>query len=216
MGDNKKKEITNQQYFSPGETIVVREVWEGRIWRANPYIVVQDTPELIVLFSPANSTYKCHLTPDGERDKPQRRDDSEWVLTDLKWETDTLLRLSIPGAGYSVLVIWEHPSMKLEVWYVNLEEPLCRTKLGFDLSDYFLDAVIQPDLSFWRWKDEAEFAEAVKIGLIPPKKVKTIRTEDEKVVKWIQSGKSPFNDWENWRHDPSWRVPVLPKNWDKL
>jgi hypothetical protein len=208
--------MSGNALFETGQTVVVREVWEGRIWRANPYIVVRDSPELIVLYSPVKSTYKCHLAPDGERDKPRRRDNSPWVLIDLKWEKYTLLRLTIPGSGYSVLVIREQLTGKLEVWYINLEEPLRRTELGFDLTDYFLDAEVMPDLSSWRFKDEKEFAEAIKIGLIPGEKAQTIRAEGERVAKWIQSGNSPFNAWANWQPNPSWKVPVLPDGWDKV
>jgi uncharacterized protein len=203
-------------YFSPGQTVVLREVAGKKIWRASPYTVVWDDAELIVLYSPIGVLSKYHLMPDGKRVKPNQKVRSEWVLTDMKWEKFYVLRLSIPGTNYSVLIFWDYPSKKLDVWYINLEDPLRRTVLGFDLTDNFLDVIVEPDLSAWHWKDEDELAEAVGIGLVSPEKASDLYTEGEKAAKWIQSGKSPFNKWVDWRPDPSWKVPVLPDGWDRL
>ena len=203
-------------YFNHGQTVVLREVSGNKIWRAGPYSVVRDDPELIILYSPIGVVSKYHLTPDGRRVKPNQKVRSEWVLTDMKWDKFFVLRLSIPGANYSTLIFWDYPSNKLDVFYINLEEPLQRTALGFDLTDNFLDVIVEPDLSGWHWKDEDEFAEAIELGIIGVEKAKSIRAEGERVAKWIQSGKSPFNSWANWRPDPSWKVPVLPDGWEKI
>jgi hypothetical protein len=203
-------------YFSPGQTVVWREIWKGSVWRAGSYIVVQDMPELIALYAPFGTMIKYPLTPDGKRVRPYQKIKSEWALTDLRMEKYTSLRLTIPEAGYSVLIFWNNTDMGLRFWYINMEEPLQRTAMGFELTDYFLDVIVEPDLSSWRWKDEDEFAEAVNLGLISKEKAVIIRAEGERVAKWIQSGKSPFNGWENWRPDPSWGVPMLPEGWDTI
>ncbi len=106
--------------------------------------------------------------------------------------------------------------MKFHDWYINLEEPLRRTAMGFEYLDQFLDVIVKPDLSGWRWKDEDELEEAIALGLISRGKASAMRVEGEKVAVWIQSGKSPFNGWEKWRPDPSWKAPVLPDGWDKI
>ena len=121
-------------YFLPGQSIVLREVAGKKIWRASPYMVVRDDAELIVLYSPIGVLSKYHLMPDGKRVKPNQKVRSEWVLADMKWEKFYVLRLSIPGTNYSVLIFWDHPSKKLDVFYINLEDPLRRTPLGFDLT----------------------------------------------------------------------------------
>jgi predicted RNA-binding protein associated with RNAse of E/G family len=101
-------------------------------------------------------------------------------------------------------------------WYVNLEEPLRRTAQGFDYLDQFLDVIVKPDLSGWHWKDEDELEEAVSLGLVSKEKAAVMYIEGDRVVAWLQSGKSPFSGWEKWRPDPSWQVPVLPEGWDKI
>jgi predicted RNA-binding protein associated with RNAse of E/G family len=203
-------------YFSPGQTAVVREIWDGRAWRGGAYRVIQDKPELLVLYAPLGTTIRYPLTPEGKRVKPLQKLNGEWVLTDFNTDKWASLRLSIPGESYSVLLFWDQPGFTLNHWYINLEEPMRRTPTGFDLTDNTLDVRVKPDLSSWHWKDEDEFAEAVDLKIFSQEKAKDIRLEGERVANWIQSGKSPFNIWENWRPDPSWKVPVLPEGWDKV
>jgi hypothetical protein len=137
--------------FRPGQTIVLREIWRGRIWSARPVIVVQDTPELMAFFMPA--AFKYPTTSEGKRVKAKNRLHSDWVLSDGQTPYYSL-RLTIPGAGYSVLLFWDMPDIKHHSFYINLEEPLTRTALGFDYLDQWLDVIVKPDLSAWHWKDE--------------------------------------------------------------
>jgi hypothetical protein len=208
--------MTGSGFFSPGQPIIFREPWQGKVWRAGPSIVVKDTPELIAIYSPLGSVIKYPLTPDGKRVRPHQKLNREWVLTNRKADLYTALRLAIPGAAYSVIIFWICPQMTQRYWYINLEDPLHRTNLGFDFTDNFLDVVVEPDLSSWRWKDEDEFAEAIDLKIISQEKAKAMRAEGERVANWIQSGTSPFNGWENWRPDPSWKVPVLSDGWDVI
>jgi len=208
--------MDNNGYFSPGQHIVVREVSQGRVRRATPCIIVQDRPELIAIYVPGNTVIKYPLTPDGHRTRPYHRLHGEWVLTDHRFDKSCWLRLAIPGAHYSVIVFWDFPSGKHVIWYINLEDPLRRIPVGFELDDMYLDVLIEPDLTSWRWKDDDEFAEAIELGIIAPEKAKAIRADGERAANWLQSGKSPFNGWEKWQPDPSWKIPVLPHGWDKL
>jgi hypothetical protein len=208
--------MPKKSFFSPGQTVVLREMWDGRVWRAGSYIVVQDSPELIALYAPLGTVIKYPLTPGGKRVKPHQKIKNEWALTDLKTDKYTSLRLTVPGAGYSVLIFWNCADMSLRFWYINLEDPLYRTPMGFDLMDQILDVIVKPDLSGWHWKDEDELAEAVDLGLISKERADALYKDGERVANWIQSGKSPFNGWEKWRPDPSWKVPTLPEGWDRI
>jgi uncharacterized protein len=106
--------------------------------------------------------------------------------------------------------------MKQYSWYINLEDSLRRTDMGYEFTDQWLDVIVKPDLSAWQWKDEDELAEAVTLGIVTKEKAAFLYQEGERVANWILSGKSPFNGWENWNPDPSWKVPVLPEDWDVL
>jgi predicted RNA-binding protein associated with RNAse of E/G family len=201
--------------FQPGQTIVVREVRGGKLYGIRPETVVRDTSELLAIYLPPGTIWKWPYTRTGEKLTVRDKANLEWILKDNVW-ADHRLRLVIPDNCYSVLLFWDLDNWHMQRWYINLEEPFRRNVYGFDYTDQFLDIVIKPDLSSWQWKDEDEFAEAVEIGLISIEKADAIRSEGERVAKWIQSGESPFNGWEKWRPDPSWGVPVLPEGWDKI
>ena len=63
-------------------------------------------------------------------------------------------RLARPGRAHSIYLFW-HEDGELEHWYVNFEQPLRRTPVGFDTFDEKLDLIVRPDGSY-RWKDEDE------------------------------------------------------------
>jgi uncharacterized protein len=202
-------------FFHPGQTIVLREIWRGKVWSARPVIVVHDKPDMLALCMPQGTVWKQPITLAGERVKGRNREQSEWILKDDKWNPCSL-RLTVPGSNYSVLLFWNYPEMKLVMWYINMEDPLRRSASGFDFFDQWLDAIVKPDLSGWKWKDEDEMAEAVAAGLVTKQSAAAMHAEGEKVANWIMSGRSPFNAWTDWRPNPSWQVPVLPEGWDKI
>jgi hypothetical protein len=209
--------MTEQTFFTRGDRIVLREIWRARVWSARPVIVVQDTPELLALYMQPGTPYEQPRTLNGEGVTPTTRLQNEWVLADALWPEDgEYLRLVIPGAPYSVLVFWLEAHSKFRDWYINLEDPLRRTPIGFDYMDQLLDIIVEPDLSGWHWKDEDEFQEAQELGLISPERAGSMRAEGESVVEMLLSGKSIFNGWEHWKPDPSWEIPTLPEGWERV
>jgi hypothetical protein len=208
--------MPNQSFFRPGQTIVLREIWDSKIWSARPGILVQDRSEMFAMYAPPDTMCKHPKTLGGERVKAGNRVRSEWILKSEPWTDMHLLRMTVPGAIYSVLLFWDPTDMKFHDFYINLEDPLRRTRIGFDFMDQLLDVIVAPDLSGWHWKDEDEFAEAIYLGLISKERAAALYREGERVAKWIQSGQSPFNGWENWRPDPACPVPVFPQGWDRI
>ena len=105
---------------------------------------------------------------------------------------------------------------RLRCWYVDLQEPLRRTVVGFDTMDNLLDIVISPDLSEWQWKDEDEFQEAVAIGVYSAEEARAIRAEGERAIELLRAGQPPFCDgWDKWSPPVEWQIPQLPDGWDK-
>jgi len=212
-GIEKKQRL---RIFKPGDHVLVREIWDGRVWSARPEIVVKDTPELVALWKPKGAIWKRPRNPDGGEVTPQTRKDRQWVMADTEWYGEGNLRLNVPGSLFSVLVFWNEGWEKVSYWYINLEEPLTRTGRGFDYLDMLLDAVVEPDLKNWRWKDEGELKEAIEIGIISRKRAQELHKEGERAVNILRTGSSVYNGWEKWRPDPSWKVPVLPDDWDAV
>ena len=211
-----KKETQN--YFKPGQSILVREIWQGKIWTARPEIVVQDNPELIALYIPVSIHCKHYYGLHGDHITADERKNNAWTLRDIIQDSSYhYIKLAIPGQSYSVLVFWNSNDNSLRYWYINLEDqenPMRRTGMGFDLCDQMLDVIVEPNLKDWRWDDEDELREAIEAGLISQEKAKALYAKGEEVRDMIMSGQSIFNGWERWKPDAAWKVPVLPEGWD--
>jgi len=197
--------------FEPGETIALRQTWGGRVWAARPATVVEDAPDQTMLFVPVGSFWMAPFR-DGKRLKiPQ----SEFELVTQRYEDLHVLSFSWPDTWYAVL-LFLGPDGSPHSWYVNLEEPLRRTGLGFDTLDHELDVIVELDGS-WRWKDEDDLAEAIRRGVIPAQDEPRMRADGERAVRRILDREPPFDlDWTTWRPDPTWPIPVLPDGWDRV
>jgi hypothetical protein len=196
--------------WSPGDAIVLRELWRGRVFAARPATVVGDTPGLMAFFVPAR--VPCGV-PVGDDGRELRLPDGPWHLEVRERGSSPVLSFSWPTAPYAVLR-WSTRGETV-AWYVNLQDPLRRTAIGFDTTDHVLDAIVDLD-GTWRWKDEAELAQAVERGLFTPDDAATFRVEGERAIGQIQRRESPFDrDWASWNPDPAWSAPSLPDGWDR-
>jgi len=117
--------------------------------------------------------------------------------------------------AHAVHVMW-NPQRQFVGWYVNLQEPVRRTNLGFDFLDQELDIVVSPDLN-WRWKDDSYLEQAQDFGLFSPEQVRAILKEAQEVVESIRAKAVPFDgSWNNWRPPTGWSIPCLPEGWDQV
>lgn len=198
--------------WMPGNPIVLRGVWRQKLWWAVPVTVVQDTPNLIALYWRAGTRDKSPR----KRLTPQDLLSTEKLdLVDRTWVETDVLMLVTPGAAHAVYAMWEEGHTSFRCWYVDLQEPLRRTSIGFDTRDHLLDIVVSPDRSKWWWKDEDEFREAEAIGVFSTEETRAIRAEGERVISLIRTGQSPFCDgWERWSPPAEWETPDLPAGWD--
>ena len=204
-------------HFQKGQTVVLRELWRDRIWEAGPEIVVRDTSDMLALYRPSTGVMiKQAVSADGSPAGIEQMLSLQWTLSDEKCFGLDRLRLTIPGEPYSVLLFWEPEERQFRSWYINLEEPLWRTELGFDFIDMILDIIAFPDLSHWQWKDEHEIRYAIEKGQMFPETVERLYQSGQEVINWLQSGFSPFTEWIDWEPDLSWTPPELPANWDVM
>jgi len=187
--------------WSSGDVVALREIWHGRVWKARAWIVVEDTPERLLLWIPKSAQTMVPAAPAPAIPR------GDWSLAEGSFGLSAL-RLTRPGASHSILHFFRSPG-RFKAWYVNLERPLMRSDVGFDLVDLFLDISATRD-GRWRWLDEDELAEALDAGLIAVDEAAGVRVEGERVVEaW------PFpTGWETWRPDPGWERPLLPHGWD--
>ena len=74
---------------------------------------------------------------------------------------------------------------------------------------------MHPDRS-WGWRDEDEFAQAQRDGLMDASLAERVGEAGRSAVDVISAWGPPFSDgWQHWRPDPSWTVPPLPDDWDR-
>ena len=201
------------RYWQPGDSIVLREIWQGRVWSGRPYTIVEDSPHRLVIYMAAGVRWMRPIHSDGSAIHGR---ELHWMLGESVWPIEAL-RIVKPGHHHSVLLLWTQGFEEFIRWYVNLEDPLTRSAIGFDYLDQLLDIEIAPDLLAWKWKDEDELDDAVSSCLITPQKADLIRTEGNRVIEALETRQPPFDEpWDTWRPDPLWNFPALFDGWNDL
>ncbi len=193
--------------------MVLREIWRGQVWSGRACTVVEDTPRRLVLFSAAGDGWTRPVRPDGTS---IRMREPNWILCEEVWTTEAL-RIVTRYSRHSVMLFWTPGFEELLQWYVNIEDPMVRTPIGFDYLDQLLDIRIASDLSGWSWKDEDEFEEAVDIGILTSEEAAAFRSEGESVIAALRARRPPFDEpWAQWRPDPNWPSPALLEGWNDV
>jgi hypothetical protein len=199
--------------WQAGDPVVLRGAGFGKIWWALPVTVVQDTSNLIALYWQAGVTGKN--TP-SKPDPQAVLLPNKVELIDWTWTETDVVYFTVPGSGHAIYIMRETGQPKLRCWYINLQTPLRRFSAGFEAMDQFIDIVMSPNRSEWRWKDEAEFDIAVSLGIFSADDAKSILMEGERAVRLLQSGQSVYEGWQDWTAPTNWKIPQLPSNWDSL
>lgn len=208
--------------WAPGDQILWRYRANGPETAGPPHIcrpvtVVQDTAELLAVWMAPGTVCVKPLLADGtpvHREPLATRYTKPRTTAHSRWFGTGVLKLARAGQPWSVWLFWEH-GWRFKNFYVNLEEPRRRWAGGIDSEDHFLDIEVYPDRR-WEWRDEDEFAEAQRAGLLDEVQSRRVREAGRAAVAEIRGWASPFADgWERWRPDPRWPVPPLPDDWDR-
>jgi hypothetical protein len=195
--------------WRPGDSIAIRGISRGRIWSVFASTVVRDDEDVLAHLWRPGMRRIAPFAPDGSI----QRLHTEWTLGEQEWTRTRVLWLWQPGAAWQLGHFWDDGTDELLGWYVNLQEPLRRTAIGFDTLDQHLDVVVRPDRS-WEWKDEDELAESVAYGEYTEEQAAAIRDVGEQVIaalpELVPTG------WEGFRPDPAWELARVPPGWDAL
>lgn len=205
--------------WKPGNIVAWRGIYRGRIWHANPMIVVKDSfEELVLTLLPDAECFVEETYSKGKMAAKRRWDfrDTDWKLARFPWRTNRLLILLEPDKFYSIMQFWHHASNEFLGYYINFQLPFKRSHCGIDTLDLDLDIDIDPDLNF-KWKDLDDYQKAIDNGIIFPEWVQGIEVAKQEILDRLEKRQYPFDgSWLNWRPDPGWSPPTLPENWDKI
>lgn len=205
--------------WNPGDIIAWRGIFNNRIWSAVPSFVVKDSPEEIVIATLPGTDCQLEETYAQGKKKANRIwqfNDKDWRLANFTWRTNRVLTLIEAKKFYAIMLFWDHASDEFNGYYVNFQLPFKRNHCGIDTLDLDLDLDIEPDLSF-RWKDEDDYAQALRHGVITPEWVQSIEDARPEALARLEKRQYPFDgSWLNWKPDPHWLPPKLPVDWDKI
>jgi len=117
---------------------------------------------------------------------------------------------------HAVWVFWEGVDRTFAGWYVNLQEPFRRSRLGIDTQDLELDIVITADGS-WKYKDDEQLEEWIERGRWTRTEIAAIRAEGHRIAEQLEGRRRWWQDeWIDWEPNPSWPQPTLSATWDRL
>lgn len=178
---------------------MLRQLFQGRIWSVTTGVVVEDSAERNVLWLPSGAPGK---RPVGDLFEG-------WRLRDhVHARPGGILRVREHPEPYAVLLFGVDGAFR--GWYVNLEEPLVPTQLGWDFEDHLLDLWVERDRT-WRWLDEDELEGAVARGIFTAEQEVEFRDAGVRARDRVLGG--DFDEWCRWRPEPEWRQPELPAHW---
>jgi protein associated with RNAse G/E len=205
--------------FPEGSTVIRRDTLRGKLWSATPYRVIRDTgPELAVALWPgvemlSPSTWIEWLRTGDHAVRKQAIPNlaaGRWALRRWVWRDTTVLARFERGQHFCVSQFFD-PQGRARAWYIDFIRPYQRTPDGIDTLDLLVDLVVTPDLSAHRWKDEDEYAQGRRLGLINDTLHRRVEAARQRVMALVESRQGPFaEDWSSWRRDPSWPLPTLP------
>jgi len=212
-------EGTGGPAFPEGSTVVRRDVLRGKVWTAAPFRVIRDTgTELVLACWPgveilAPTTWIESQRAGNEDVRKQGIPNmaaGSWEMGRWTWRDTTLLVRFAADQYFSISQFFSAEG-RSGGWYVDFVLPCHRTSFGIDTFDLLLDLVVEVDLSGYRWKDEDEYAQARRLGLIDDALHRRVDDARQLVTSLIHSRQGPFaEDWSSWRRDPSWPIPTLP------
>ena len=191
---------------------MLRELHLGRVFSARPSYVASDEGSRASFYFPAGT--QCQWPNDGSRDLRIPAEQWEFVLGG--WLPYDQLHVMEVGAIQHAIVLWHPQCHEPAGWKVDFHSPAARARHGFDALDWSLDVMVSVDRSY-RLKDEDEFAEQQRLGLLGPAQVAQAEAELARVLRRVHAGDSPFDDAAfAFRPDRAWAAPApFVDGWDE-
>jgi hypothetical protein len=199
--------------WTHGEAIVRREVLnDGRPWLAKMVYVVEDSPEQLVTYLPGGSALGFL---EGNFPTPTGR--HPWNRAEVnRWQGHGVLMVQKPGDDHALWHFWDGPDREFVCWYVNIQEALRRTPIGYDTQDLELDIVV-PLEGPWEFKDQDLLTEHVQRGRYTAEQIERVLELGGRLGAELDAGRRWWDEkWSTWTPDPSWAPVDLPPGWQSV
>ncbi len=175
-----------------------------------PLRVIASDAEQVVAYIAAGTETSAPVLEDGRglRDVPlEQRLNHPRSSVRRPWLHTDVVMIFPRGRRHSLWVMHEHG--QLAGWYVNLEAAHVFGERTISTEDGVLDVWVDAETREAVWKDEDEFAVAIRVGRLPEREAQALREEGERVM-----AEQPWpTGWENWQPPHDWVRPALPDDW---
>lgn len=193
-----------------GDVVVHREIAWGKPWLAVAERVVEDRDDLFVTYVPTGSPFGYTEGP-----WPTVNGRHPWYPR-AAWEGHGALIVQRPGDAYAVQHFWIGADRRFERWYVNLQEPMRRTAIGYDTQDHELDLVVTTD-GDCQVKDDELMERRVREGRFSAAEVVAIRELGAELAAMVDGARAWWIPGSaDWQPDPAWGAIALPDGWETV
>jgi hypothetical protein len=180
------------------------------VWFAAPVRVLEDGPDGVVTWLAPGTSCRAADIGGQRANVVATLAAGGWSFRGHVWFGWRQLLIWPAGSSHTLWPVHDETSGALTTWYLNLQAPVRRGPAHLDTLDLFLDMLVDPDLSAWRWKDEGELEEARAAGLVDDDTIARLRQEGEALVARLPA---IIERWRDWTPDPTWQPLPLPVDW---
>jgi hypothetical protein len=205
--------------FAAGSTVVRRDVLDGRVWTAVAHRVLADDGHQLSLacwpgcpsYVPTTWITWLHDGDDATRKQGiANMANHRWQLGAWTWEHTTLLTWIGLDPDFS-LMYFRPLADGTAQWKVNFERPVRRTVIGIDTFDLLLDLAGDATGERWTWKDQDEYRQARRLGLITDTEHQHIDLARQRAIAFVEAHNGPLaHDWSSWAVPEDWPALTLP------
>lgn len=186
-------------HLPTGRRTVIREVYRGRVWTERPVTVVRHDVDGLVSHLAEGTVIRYPRGAAHGRTSFEMWRDGRWTLEDRVFAPPGMVRLWRTGDPFEVFGALVG-SRGVSHWYVNLQEPLRRSGIGFDTMDEVLDLVVAPDARSWERKDVDELEIAVELGRFSEADLERVVAACADLEAQLERGSPPWDlEWARWR-----------------
>lgn len=210
----------NDPLLPVGSTAVVRGVFKGRsCYEFAARVLDADEASVTAARWPGSAILDIPAYIESARtgsealreEARQARVRGDWQLADSVWRWTGVVEETVAGRWFAVSRMYAADGALL-CWYVNFQRPPLWRPDGWDTLDLAIDLVVEPDRT-WRWKDEDEYGQGRRLGLITDDEHNAVQPAREEALALLEARGGMFVEGveeERWAPDAAWPLPSLP------